>query len=288
MAKNKILCLILIVIVMSVSAIAKTPVPVSKDVILKVAADAKSSEVKWYDSYATAVAIAKFENKPMLVDFTAEWCVWCVKMDTNVFSNKEIAAKLQKIVCVRIDVDKDIKTASAYAVKSLPRVLVVNTYSEVVGDWLGYRGPKDFSKLLDDVMEYTKEKTGAIEAPKVAVSGDKPTAAVKTVSIDLSNKDVLVEQLASKDPAVRQAVIAQLATVPSEAMLIAVAGLESKYLGIRIASWELMKKIYQTPIEYDPWASIKQRSELLKSLNKAVEKTTEKISEKSAEKPTEK
>ena len=75
-----------------------------------------------------------------------------------------------------------------------------------------------------------------------------------------------------KDPAIRQAVIAQLATVPSEAMLIAVAGLESKYLGIRIASWELMKKIYSTPIDYDPWASTKRRNELLKSLNKPAEK----------------
>jgi hypothetical protein len=49
-----------------------------------------------------------------------------------------------------------------------------------------------------------------------------------------------------------------------------------------------MKKIFRTSIVYDPWASIKQRSELLKSLNKDVEKTTEKISEKSAGNPTEK
>lgn len=250
------------------AAAAESSTSAKKTKTAKDSGVAKTAVVKWYDSYKTAVEIAKYENKPLLVDFTARWCGWCDRMDKEVFSHKDIAAKLQKFVCVRVDVDKDRMTAYGYSVTSLPRVIVVNTHSEIVGDWLGYRGRGDFSKLLDDVAEYLKTKTGAIVAPKVAASDAKAVPTVKMISIDLSSPEAVIEQLACKDPALRAAVIAKLATTPGEAMAIATAGLGSKYLGIRIASWELMKKINRAPKDFDPWASSKQRNELLKSLKR--------------------
>lgn len=256
---------------------------------------AKAVVVKWYDSYKTATQMSKFENKPMLVDFTAKWCSWCGKLDKEVLSHQEIAAKLQKFICVRIDVDKDRETAYGFSVSSLPRIIVINTHSEIVGDWLGYRGREDFSGLLDDVMEYAKMETGAMEAPEITTADRKQVGPVKTVMVDLSSRQVVIEQLASKEPDVRKTVIAMLAANPTEAMAIAAAGLESKYLGIRIASWELMKKINRTAINFDPWASTKQRIELLKSLKipvksavKPTKKPTEKAPEKTVEWPAEK
>ncbi|MBW8017334.1 MAG: thioredoxin family protein [Planctomycetes bacterium] len=287
MAKNKLIWSALTFIVIAGAAVAKAPpAPAKKTDTTKKSGVAEIAVVRWYDSYETAVKMSKLKKKPLFIDFTAKWCGWCEKMDKEVLSHQEIAVKLQKFVCVRIDVDKDRRTAYGYGVSSLPRVIIVNTHSEIVGDWLGYRGRDDFSKLLDDIMEYANTKTGAIEAPNITSAGTKAGPAVKTVTVDLSSNEKAIEQLACKDPALRLAVIAQLATIPTKAMAIATAGLGSKYLGIRIASWELMKKINPSPIDFDPWASTKQRNELLKLL-KTPEKPTKKSTEKSAGKSTE-
>lgn len=283
MAKTKFIWLLLTFIAVTATADTNTQPPKAslpastkapKTEVTKDLVAAKMAVIRWYDSYDTAVNMARFENKPMLVDFTAKWCGWCEKMDRDVFANEEVIAKLQKFICVRIDVDKQRDIAYAYAINSLPRVVVINTHSEMVGDWIGYRGWEDFSKLLDDVMDYTNKKIGAIEAPKITMTGTKSAPDIKAVSVtvDLSNAEIVLEQLANKDPAFRQAVITQLSATPVEAQAIATAGLESKYLGIRIASWELIKKINRTLIDYDPWASIKQRNVLLKPLKKVPEK----------------
>ncbi|MCF7954639.1 MAG: thioredoxin family protein [Phycisphaerae bacterium] len=291
MVKNKTIWTVLNFIVIVAVAFGESATPAAATESLKDSAVAKAVVVKWYDSYKTATEISKLENKPMLIDFTAMWCGWCEMLDKEVFSHQEIAAKLQKFICVRIDVDKDRQTAYGFSVTSLPRIIVINTHSEIVGDWLGYRGREDFSELLDDVMEYAKTKTGAMEAPEIASLDQKQVGPVKTVMLDLSNRQAVIEQLASKEPAVRQAVIERLAADPTEAMAIAAAGLESKYLGERIASWELMKKINRTTIDFDPWASAKRRIELLKPLKtsfKPAEKPTKKLVEKPAELSTEK
>ena len=278
MARNKLIWTAMTFII-AAAAFAETTPPAAAAESPKDSGVTKAAVVKWYDSYKTATQMSKFENKPMFIDFTAKWCSWCDKLDKEVFSHQEIAANLQKFICVRIDVDKDRQTAYGFGVTSLPRIIVINTHSEIVGDWLGYRGREDFLELLDDVMEYAKTKTGAMEAPEITSAGSKQVGPVKTVMVDLSSKQAVIEQLASKDPALRKTVIAMLAANPNEAMIIAAAGLESKYLGERIASWELMKKINRTVIDFDPWASTRRRNELLKSL---------KIPVKSAEKPTKK
>ena len=276
MVKSKYIWLVLTFLIIASASVAETTKPVKVIRPPRVSGLGEIAVVRWYDSYETAVKMAKIQKKPILIDFTASWCGWCEKMDKEIFANKDVAKILEAFVCVRIDVDKNRDTAYAFSVKSLPRVFVINTHSEIVGDWLGYRGREDFSQLLEDVLEYTDTKTGAIAAPKVSASDTKAMQEVKKIMVDLSSTEKVIEMLASKDPALRQAVIAQIATSSTEAMTIATTGLESKYLGIRIASWELMKKIYSTPIDYDPWASTKRRNELLKSLNKSSEKPAEK------------
>ncbi len=54
-----------------------------------------------------AVATARKEGKRVLLQFGANWCVWCVRLHTLFESDKPIAARLkQSYVVVRIDVDQ--------------------------------------------------------------------------------------------------------------------------------------------------------------------------------------
>ena len=57
-------------------------------------ANDKSSKngLVWHTNIEKAVAIAKKENKPVLVQFSgSDWCKWCIKLNNEVMDTKEFA-----------------------------------------------------------------------------------------------------------------------------------------------------------------------------------------------------
>ncbi len=51
--------------------------------------------VKWY-SIEEALALTAKEPRILVIDVYTDWCGWCKRMDAATFSNKEIAATLNK------------------------------------------------------------------------------------------------------------------------------------------------------------------------------------------------
>ena len=48
--------------------------------------------------------IAGGAGRPLVIDFSADWCVSCKQMDHDVFSNPRVAAELQRAILLRSDV----------------------------------------------------------------------------------------------------------------------------------------------------------------------------------------
>ena len=63
--------------------------------------------VKDMQELDTQLAAAKQDNKPVLLDFYADWCASCVYMDKHVFNHDEITTALKNYVVLRIDVTKN-------------------------------------------------------------------------------------------------------------------------------------------------------------------------------------
>jgi len=56
-----------------------------------------------------AVALAAKEGKPLLVDFEADWCVWCKRVDYYTYGDAEVGSWLSKLTLVKINTEFDEK-----------------------------------------------------------------------------------------------------------------------------------------------------------------------------------
>ncbi|HWD19066.1 MAG TPA: thioredoxin family protein [Verrucomicrobiae bacterium] len=131
---------------------------------LLASAQVVTAEPSWLTSLPEAQAKAKKENKLVLLDFTgSDWCVWCKKLDADVFSKPEFARYAStNLVLVEVDFpdhkpqSPQLQAANAalqkkYNVDGFPTLVVLKPDNTVVWQKAGYPpgGPAALIAKLD-------------------------------------------------------------------------------------------------------------------------------------------
>ena len=75
---------------------------------------------------ATTIREAMEKQKPILLDFHAAWCAPCRRMETETFTNKEVAALLDRYVVLKIDTDEHTKLSESFGVTGLPDIRLLS------------------------------------------------------------------------------------------------------------------------------------------------------------------
>ncbi|EGU19009.1 protein-disulfide reductase DsbD [Vibrio mimicus] len=83
-----------------------------------------------------ALADAKVQGKPVMLDFYADWCVACKEFEKYTFHAKQVETKLSNFVLLQADVTKnqpqDIELLKALNVLGLPTIEFWNTQGEAI------------------------------------------------------------------------------------------------------------------------------------------------------------
>ncbi len=98
-------------------------------------------------SLEEALEIASKKQKPLFVDFTAEWCAPCRRMDKVVFNHPAVAAYLNThFVSVKMDLEtpKGKDAAKRYSVKHLPTMLVLSPEGKIIKKKASNMGTSQF------------------------------------------------------------------------------------------------------------------------------------------------
>ena len=102
---------------------------------------------------------AKQENKFVILDFYADWCISCKEMEVNTFANLEVSKQLKQLVLVQADVTANSPENQAllkkFGLYRPPGILFFDQNSEEqkVQRVVGYMSPERFTERLKQVVK---------------------------------------------------------------------------------------------------------------------------------------
>lgn len=109
---------------------------------------AKAELIDWQRDFEKAKEIAKSENKPMMIDFYTDWCGWCKKLDSDTYSNKEVAELAKEFICVKINAEQQQKLAKEFGVSGFPYIVFLTAQGSQLSNVPGYLPPERFLKEM--------------------------------------------------------------------------------------------------------------------------------------------
>jgi len=100
-----------------------------------------------------ALAEAKRTKKPLMVDFYATWCGPCKVLDEQVYTEKSVIEQAQHWIAVKVDVDKDQKTAVKYGINSMPTIVLMKPDGTVVQWVSGVLQPAGMVEFMQSSLD---------------------------------------------------------------------------------------------------------------------------------------
>jgi thioredoxin-like negative regulator of GroEL len=121
---------------------------------------AAASSIQWYASLEEGSARARELNKPMMVEFWADWCVPCRIMEKEVYPTDEAVQASQPFIAVRIDFDRKPAISRKYGVSALPALVFTDSYGNDLFHYSGVLTARGFAELLSslphDMTEFNR------------------------------------------------------------------------------------------------------------------------------------
>ncbi|AHI06880.1 thiol:disulfide interchange protein [Bdellovibrio bacteriovorus W] len=104
--------------------------------VIDAGAVSELKKLAWTPYSEEAVAAAKASNKPVIIDFWADWCAACHELEQQTFTDPRIRARSDDFVLLKFDATKDSDSLKAlkkkYRIQGLPTLIFLNKQ----GDWL--------------------------------------------------------------------------------------------------------------------------------------------------------
>lgn len=110
----------------------------------------RSAKLVWATDWDDAVARAKRENRVVMAEFYADWCVWCKRLESTTFADPDVVGLLgERAVAVKIDGEREGRVlAGRFAVDGYPTIVFLSPDQQEIGRVPGYLEPADFIEAV--------------------------------------------------------------------------------------------------------------------------------------------
>jgi thiol:disulfide interchange protein DsbD len=118
--------------------------------------EAPPAQLRWEHSEAVATRRAASEAKPLLLDFTAEWCGACKELARHTFADPSVMREASRFVAVQVDATSDDDPAidqikDKYGVVGLPTVILLGANGQERARVTEFIPPDQFLSTLRSV-----------------------------------------------------------------------------------------------------------------------------------------
>ena len=121
---------------------------------------AEEEGIPWGRGFEKALHHARETGKPMLIDFWAEWCGWCHRLDQTTYRDPAAVRLSEKFVSIKVDTEgsrEDVEVAIRYNVSSLPTIAFLSPSGRPLMRIVGYQGPGQFPKTMRQALEVAEK-----------------------------------------------------------------------------------------------------------------------------------
>lgn len=103
--------------------------PMLKGQYYKNFSDSSQSAIAWRTDFAQAIQESEATGKPLLLDFSADWCPPCQVMKHETWTDQRVGEAVEKgYIPVLVDVDRpeNRSLSKRYEISSIPAILVLS------------------------------------------------------------------------------------------------------------------------------------------------------------------
>lgn len=105
--------------------------------------------VTFLHDFKEAQALARKENKPLLIQFEATWCGPCKVMDQLVYTADVVVKAAQNVISVKVDGDKQPELKKQFRAGGYPAMILLTPQGEELKRTSGYLGVKGMAVFLN-------------------------------------------------------------------------------------------------------------------------------------------
>lgn len=125
-------------------------------------------ELQWQTNIEQAKAIAKRENKLVLLHFGASWCRPCKSLDVYVFNSKSVKnAIAENVVPVKLDADRDIDAVNEFDVQMVPYDVIITSEGRIISQRRSPADAENYARMINGFSSASR-KLGATTEGAIA------------------------------------------------------------------------------------------------------------------------